>query len=159
ISQNPAGGSSVAPGTAVDLVVSSGPAPVNVPDVTGLSQSSASAALTGAGLVVGNVTNANSDTVPAGDVISQNPAGGSSVAPGTAVDLVVSSGPAGPQKGDADNDGDIDRNDLTLIGRARNQPASGPNDPRDFNSDGVINVLDVRQAAQACTLPRCAIVP
>ncbi|MEE8559852.1 MAG: carboxypeptidase regulatory-like domain-containing protein, partial [Alphaproteobacteria bacterium] len=44
------------------------------------------------------VTNQNSDTVPSGDVISQSPAAGASVAPGSAVDLVVSSG-AGPGGG------------------------------------------------------------
>jgi hypothetical protein len=44
--------------------------------------------------VVGTVTNVDSDTVPAGNVVSQAPLGGSLVASGSAVDLVVSSGPA-----------------------------------------------------------------
>ncbi len=47
-----------------------------------------------ASLLVGTVSTANSDTVLAGNVISQNPTGGSSVTTGTAVDLVVSLGPA-----------------------------------------------------------------
>ncbi|MEM8988276.1 MAG: PASTA domain-containing protein, partial [Pseudomonadota bacterium] len=94
ISQNPAAGSVVTEGASVDLVVSTGPANVNVPDVTGQNQFAASSALTGAGLTVGNVTSTSSPTAPAGTVISQNPAAGSSVAPGTAVDLVLSSGPA-----------------------------------------------------------------
>jgi beta-lactam-binding protein with PASTA domain len=93
ISQNPAAGSSVASGSAVALVVSSGPALVSVPNVVNLTQASAQAAITGAGLTNGAVTNANSATVPAGSVISQNPAAGSSVAPGSAVALLVSSGP------------------------------------------------------------------
>jgi hypothetical protein len=41
---------------------------------------------------VGAITMANSDTVPAGSVISQTPSGGTSVAPGTAVNLTISLG-------------------------------------------------------------------
>ena len=93
ISQNPAGGASVLPGTAVDLVVSLGASPVLVPDVVGLEQAAAESAITGLGLVVGAVTTAQSDTVPAGSVISQDPIGGTQVALGAAVALVVSSGP------------------------------------------------------------------
>ena len=68
--------------------------PVTVPNVVGLTQAAATTAITGAGLVVGTVTTANSATVPAGSVISQNPAAGASVAAGSAVALVVSLGPA-----------------------------------------------------------------
>ncbi len=64
-----------------------------VPNVVGQSQANATAAITGAGLVVGAVTNAGSATVPNGDVISQSPAAGASVAGGSAVNLVVSTGP------------------------------------------------------------------
>jgi beta-lactam-binding protein with PASTA domain len=94
ISQNPIGGTSVAPGSAVALVVSLGPALVTVPSVVGLTQPSAQTAITGAGLSVGTVTTASSDTVAAGLVISQNPAGGGSAALGSAVSFVVSTGPA-----------------------------------------------------------------
>ncbi|MEL6301892.1 MAG: PASTA domain-containing protein [Pseudomonadota bacterium] len=94
ISQNPAAGLQVNAGSAVDLVVSSGPASVSVPNVVGLSQAAASSAITGANLVVGNVTTQTSNTVANGDVISQNPTGGTTVSEGSAVDLVVSSGPA-----------------------------------------------------------------
>jgi beta-lactam-binding protein with PASTA domain len=90
IEQNPTAGSSVLTGSAVDLVVSLGPEPVIVPDVVGLSQAAAEAAILGADLTVGLMSLANSDTVPAGSVIEQNPIAGSSVAPGTAVDLVIS---------------------------------------------------------------------
>ena len=65
-----------------------------VPAVVGLPQSDAEAAIVGAGLTVGDVTTAASDTQPVGSVISQNPPAGGSVAPGTAVDLVVSLGEA-----------------------------------------------------------------
>ena len=95
IGQNPAAGASVAAGSAVDLVVSLGPPPpVNVPNVVGLTQAAATTAITNAGLVVGTVTSQSDPNIPAGQVISQNPAAGASVAAGSAVNLVVSSGPA-----------------------------------------------------------------
>src|SRR5205814_5779912 len=93
ISQSPVSGSSVAINRAVALVVSSGPPPVTVPNVVGLAQSAATSAITGANLVVGAVTQSSSTTVPAGSVISQSPVSGASVATGSAVALVVSSGP------------------------------------------------------------------
>ena len=46
----------MAPGSAVNLVVSHGAAPVTVPTVVGQTQAAASTAITGAGLVVGTVT-------------------------------------------------------------------------------------------------------
>ena len=67
---------------------------VTVPDVTGITQAAATTALTSANLIAGAVTQEASDSVPAGTIIRQSPSAGTSVAPGTAVDLVVSSGPA-----------------------------------------------------------------
>jgi beta-lactam-binding protein with PASTA domain len=92
ISQSPIADTQVATGTAVALVVSSGPQ-VAVPNVVGLTEAAATSAITGANLVVGAVTNASSTTVPAGSVISQSPVADTQVATGTAVALVVSSGP------------------------------------------------------------------
>ena len=97
ISQSPPGGTSVPPGSTVDLVISTGPPPVAVPDVVGQAQATAETTIVAAGLVVGTVTTAPSATVPAGDVISQSPPGGTSVPLGWAVDLVISLGPvSGP---------------------------------------------------------------
>jgi hypothetical protein len=93
ISQSPAGGTQVATGSAVNLVVSTGPAPVAVPNVVNQTQADATTAIAGAGLVVGTVNNASSATVPAGSVISQVPAGGAQAPTGSAVNLVVSTGP------------------------------------------------------------------
>jgi 6-phosphogluconolactonase (cycloisomerase 2 family) len=93
ISENPAAGASVASGSAVALTVSSGPAQVAVPNVVGDTQAAATTAITGAGLKVGNVTMTSSNSVPSGSVISENPAAGTKVAPASAVDLTVSSGP------------------------------------------------------------------
>ena len=94
ISQSPAAATSALPGTAVDLVVSNGPAPVTVPNVVGQTQANAQTAITAATLTIGTVTQAISATVPSGSVISQNPAAGTSVLPGSAVGLIVSTGPA-----------------------------------------------------------------
>ncbi|MCH7224686.1 Ig-like domain-containing protein [Haloferula sp. A504] len=64
-----------------------------VPDVVGLAQAAAESDLAAAFLVLGTVTSMTSETVPAGDVISQNPVSGGSAPEGAAVDLVVSLGP------------------------------------------------------------------
>ena len=56
---------------------------------------------------------------------------------------------------DIDNDGDVDRNDISLITAARNAVAL-PGDPRDNDANGVINVSDARQCTLLCTLARCA---
>jgi len=94
ISQSPTGGTSAATGSAVNLVVSAGPAPVSVPDVVGLAEEAAAAAIVGAELAVGTVTPQSSTSVPTGNVISQDPPAGASVAKGSAVSLAVSTGPA-----------------------------------------------------------------
>lgn len=47
-------------------------------------------------------------------------------------------------KCDADRNGVIEAADLVIIRNASGQAASGPADPRDGNSDGAINVADVR---------------
>ena len=94
ISQTPAAGAWAALATAVDLVVSLGPALVQVPDVVDLSQAQAENAITAAGLAVGRVTSQNSASVASGNVISQTPGAGAWAAPATAVDLVISLGPA-----------------------------------------------------------------
>ena len=96
ISQNPAGGTSVAQGTMVNLVASSGPTAAVVPNVVGQLRAAAESAITAAGLAVGPVTQSTHDTVPAGAVISQSPDAGSNAPPGSSVSLVVSTGPAVP---------------------------------------------------------------
>ena len=99
ISESPAAGTSVASGAAVSLVVSSGappPTQVAVPNVVGQTQAAATSAITSAGLTAGTVTMQSSTTVASGSVISESPAAGTSVASGSAVNLVVSSGATPP---------------------------------------------------------------
>jgi len=67
-----------------------------VPDVVGQSQAAAATAITAAGLTLGAVTTASSATVAVDTVISQNPAGGITVAINSAVNLVVSAGTNAP---------------------------------------------------------------
>src|SRR4029078_5561833 len=92
-SQTPSAATQVNVGSAVGLVVSSGPPQGAVPNVGGLTQTAATSAITTAGLTVGNGTTASSTTVPSGSVISQNPTAATQVNVGSAVALVVSSGP------------------------------------------------------------------
>lgn len=93
VSQTPAAATSAASGSSVALVVSSGPAPVTIPNVVGDTQAVATTAITGAGLKVGTLTQATSSTIPKGDVVSENPVAGMNVASGSAVALVISTGP------------------------------------------------------------------
>ncbi len=99
LSQVPAAGESVSPGTPILLTVSEGPQPVTVPNAAGQTQAEAVTAITEAGLSVGGVTRQHSATVPWGCVISQTPEAGASVVPGTAVALIVSDGPEGAAEG------------------------------------------------------------
>lgn len=78
------------------IVVVVAPVQVAVPNVVGVNQLLAEEAIINAGLKVGTEGLQASETVPAGNVISQSPAGGSTVLSGSAVDLVVSSGPPAP---------------------------------------------------------------
>jgi hypothetical protein len=73
--------------------------------------------------------------------------------------LVVANGAAAappPTVCDVNGDSAVDRTDIDAIFAARNTPASGPDDPRDWNGDGVINVLDSRGCTLDCDNPGCA---
>ncbi|MQM24325.1 Stk1 family PASTA domain-containing Ser/Thr kinase [Glycomyces albidus] len=90
---DPPAGEEVKAGTPVTVYVSDGFPPLNVPDVVGLSEADAAAALEAEGLVVGDVTRRHSDTIPEGSVIEQDPAAAAPAGPGDEVGLVVSDGP------------------------------------------------------------------
>jgi hypothetical protein len=93
ISQMPAVGTEVVPGTPVNLVVSRGVAPSVMPIVVGQPRAQAETSITDAGLVLGLVMQDYSETVPEGTVISQSPAVGTELPPGTVVSIVLSLGP------------------------------------------------------------------
>jgi serine/threonine-protein kinase len=91
LEMTPAAGTSVAPSTRIDLVVSSGPPAVDAPDVVGQSYAAARAMLEQVGLRVGDVITDSLATAPSPQtVISQTPAAGSRVAPGSKVSLSIS---------------------------------------------------------------------
>jgi serine/threonine-protein kinase len=89
IGTDPPAGTELQVGSPVSVLVSSGPAQVRVPDVSGDSRSGAEAALTAVGLAVGTVTQQVSSGQAAGTVVSQTPSAGSSVRTGTKVNLTV----------------------------------------------------------------------
>jgi serine/threonine-protein kinase len=90
IRTSPPGGRNAPYGERIVLFVSSGPDEVQVPSVVGLTQSSASSQLESRGLSV-SVVEVESDE-PRGEVVRQNPVGGTSVQEGSTVTLTVSKG-------------------------------------------------------------------
>ena len=89
---DPGGGERVPKGSKVRVNVYSGPATAAVPSVVGLSVDQAQAKLHAAGFN-GNPTFVNNSTAPQGQVISQNPAPGTTATKGTTVNFNVSNGP------------------------------------------------------------------
>ncbi|GAA2070658.1 Stk1 family PASTA domain-containing Ser/Thr kinase [Aeromicrobium halocynthiae] len=86
-----AAGDSVRRGTTIDFEISKGPEPIEIADQSGRSREQAVAALEAAGFQV-DVQEEFSDDVDRGDVISQDPDGGTGVR-GDTITLVVSRGP------------------------------------------------------------------
>ncbi|MFD8479177.1 Stk1 family PASTA domain-containing Ser/Thr kinase [Kitasatospora sp. NPDC059673] len=87
--QEQAAGTEIATTGKITVHLSSGPAQIDVPDVTGQTKDAATAALTGKGFTV-TVNYSNDDKVEQDKVISQSVTG--KAATGTSVTLVVSSG-------------------------------------------------------------------
>jgi eukaryotic-like serine/threonine-protein kinase len=94
--QDPPPETVVPPNSTVQLVLSGGPAPVNVPDVIGLSLPYAESIIEAAGLKLGRV-----DRVASGQeaevVLSVRPPPGNGRPPGSRVELLVSTGQGGGQ--------------------------------------------------------------
>jgi beta-lactam-binding protein with PASTA domain len=86
----------VPPNSLVQLVLSGGPAPVNVPDVIGLSLPFAETIIEAAGLKLGRVDRVNSGQ-EAEVVLSVRPPPGNARPPGSRVELLVSTGQGGGQ--------------------------------------------------------------
>ncbi|MDP2014299.1 MAG: Stk1 family PASTA domain-containing Ser/Thr kinase [Actinomycetota bacterium] len=88
----PAAGSEVKRGSSVDLLVSKGPEPVQIPELIGKKQQGATAALKSLGLDA-DITRTYSESVAKGRVMSATPGAGTTVNSGTSVELIVSDGP------------------------------------------------------------------
>lgn len=92
LKQDPDSGEKLRRGTKVALVVSRGPAPVDVPSLAGMTPKAADATLEKAGLKGKNAGREYSARVEAGQILSQKPAGGQ-LERGSTVEYVVSRGP------------------------------------------------------------------
>jgi len=93
IDQSPDIGTPLAPGSAVNVIIANGPPLIFVPNVVGLLQAEAEAALVGNNLMVGEVTEEHSNIVLEGIVIGQSPNDGDGVSQDFPVRLTVSLGP------------------------------------------------------------------
>jgi serine/threonine-protein kinase len=93
LSQSPGSETLVPLNTVIEVRVVAGSGFVVVPDIRGMSEADGVAALATAKLIRGTNFSEYSDTVPAGEVIEQNPRPGVQVASGTAVNLAISKGP------------------------------------------------------------------
>lgn len=92
VKQTPDGAATAAQGSTVFLDVSSGPGQVTVPDVSGLSQAAATAALATDGITVDLVDLVDNPAQPKDKVISTDPAYGTVIRKNTPVTLRISSG-------------------------------------------------------------------
>ncbi len=93
IATAPSAETEVQEGSVITLLLSSGPAPVHVPDVVGSTLEAAEATLTNAELEVGTVTKRVSSTQPAGTVLAQLPTSGQSLRAGEKVNLTIAKAP------------------------------------------------------------------
>jgi serine/threonine-protein kinase len=96
INTNPSAGQSVDVGATITVIVSEGQ--VTVPNVVGMSQDEAQKALEDLDLEV-QVTEDPNATAPQGQVTAQSTPGGQTVAPGTTIEITVSSNPGDDQGG------------------------------------------------------------
>src|SRR5262249_1329836 len=119
IAQDPQGGTKAKEGSSVSLTVSSGPGSVAVPTVVGETQSQAKSSIEIANLAVGKVVHESNTQVASGRVIETSPTAGTSVTVGSAVTLIVSTGPPSIQVPDVTSE-DVGQAKATLQGRGFN---------------------------------------
>ena len=93
VDQDPPPGTVADRGATIEPLVSTGRQLVEVPNVAGLTEAQAIARLAEVGLTVRRARVAPDPIVPSGSVIASEPVAGTSVATGTSVGIVVSSGP------------------------------------------------------------------
>ena len=92
IRTDPVAGTKVPPNTAITVYVSTGKNTTAMPDLTGMDETAATAAIQAAGLTLGQITQVNSANVKLGLVVSSDPMPNTQVAAGTVVNLSVSNG-------------------------------------------------------------------
>ena len=91
VRQETEAGSKVDPHTEIVCYISTGTQEVEIPDLENETQTSAEATLKELGLLT-QISKANSSSVSIGNVISTDPAAGTSVKTGTTVTLTISTG-------------------------------------------------------------------
>jgi serine/threonine-protein kinase len=148
IGTEPPAGTEVQLGSAVTVLVSSGPEAVRVPDVVGQQRSAAEAALTGAGLKVGAVTQKVSTTQPPNTVLSQSPAAGASAHAGDKVNLTVAQ--ASQEAAVPDVVGKSEALAAAALGAAGFKPKTAPASTTDPAQVGIV----LRQSPAAGTHAR-----
>lgn len=89
----PEEGTTVKKGVTVSVVLSAGEEKLYVPDITGSTVESAEIILGNNGFILGTTKEEFSETVPAGEIIGQDPLVNTSMPKGSAVNVVVSKGP------------------------------------------------------------------
>ena len=92
--QDPAAGATVERGATISYWVSVGAPQAVVPELIGMTQADAVAALADVGLELGSVTTQSSSEIDAGRIMAQDPAPETKVEKGSKVAIVLSSGPA-----------------------------------------------------------------
>jgi serine/threonine-protein kinase len=93
IAQDPLPDAQVDEGATVALTIARSPKTFTVPDLTGKTIDEATTLLTAQSLVLGDRSEAPSDAIAAGHIISQTPVANDEVPKDTPVDVVVSTGP------------------------------------------------------------------
>ncbi len=109
ISQSPSAGEKLKENGTVNLVVSKGAETSTVPNVVGSTEGTAITTLNNEGFQV-STEYQSSSSVSSGNVISQTPTSGSSLAPGKTVHLIVSTGPAQSSSNSSSNSGSSSSN-------------------------------------------------
>jgi eukaryotic-like serine/threonine-protein kinase len=119
ISQDPQGGTKAKDGSTVSLTVSSGPGSTAVPTVVGETVAQAKSSLEIANLTVGKQLQESNTQFAKGRVIDTSPAAGTNVPIGSAVTLIVSTGPPPVQVPDVTTE-DVGQAKATLQSRGFN---------------------------------------
>ena len=92
IRTDPVAGTLVPPNTTITVVISTGKATIQMPNLLGMDEAAATAAIASAKLTLGTISQVNSATAPLGQVISSDPMAGTAVSAGTIVNLSISNG-------------------------------------------------------------------
>ncbi|CAA9415259.1 MAG: hypothetical protein AVDCRST_MAG01-01-1876 [uncultured Rubrobacteraceae bacterium] len=93
LEQSVAGGEEADEGSKILLTVGEGTGVVQTPNLVGLTYPQAEMELERAGLLLGGVSEAPSETVPPGVIVAQDPVPGTDLDPGSYVRLTTSVGP------------------------------------------------------------------